>query len=86
MVADALSRKKELNLMIMEMKQLEILAEYKFRPTGGPEPEMLASLSVRPTLLERIGENQRRDIKLAEILNHLELAAESDDLKPYEVD
>lgn len=86
-VADALSRKKEeLNLMIMEMKQLEILAEYNFRPTGGLEPEMLASLSVRASLLERIGENQRRDMKLAEILNRLELAAGSDDLKPYEVD
>ena len=52
-VADALSRKREeLNLMIMEMKQLEILAEYNFRPTGRLEPEMLASLSVRPALLE----------------------------------
>ena len=86
-VADALSRKREeLNLMIMEMKQLEIIAEYKFRPTGGLEPDMLASLSVRPTLLEQIGENQRRDMKLAEILNRLELVAGSDDLKPYEVD
>ena len=86
-VAYALSRKKEeLNLTIMEMKHLEILAEYNFRPTGGLEPEMLASLSVRPTLLERIGENQRLDMKLTEILNRLELAAGSDDLKPYEVD
>lgn len=86
-VADALCRKKEeLNLMIMEMKQLEILSKYNFRPTRGLEPEVLASLSVRPTLLERIGENQRRDMKLAEILNRLELAAKSDDLRPYEVD
>ena len=44
-VADALSRKKEeLNLLIMEMKQLEILAEYNFRPTGGLEPELQACL------------------------------------------
>ena len=47
---------------------------------------MLAILSVRPTLLERIGENQRWDMKLAKIFNRLELAAGSDDLKPYEVD
>lgn len=72
-VADSLSRKREdLNLMIMEMKQLEILAEYNFRPTGGLEPEILASLSVRPTLLEKIEEKQRQDMKLAEILNHLD--------------
>ena len=86
-VADALSRKKEeLNSMIMEMKHLEIIAEYNFRPTGGLEPEMLASLSVRPTLIERIGANQRRDAKLAGILNRLEFAAESEELKPYGVD
>lgn len=65
-VADALSRKKEnLNAMITEMRYLEIIAEYNFRPMRvGIEPEMLASLSVRSTLLERIGASQRQDAKL----------------------
>ena len=73
-------------MLIMEMKQLEILAEYNFRPTGGLEPELLASLSVRPTLIERIGNSQRRDAKLSEILDRLGFTMESEDLKSYEVD
>ena len=47
---------------------------------------MLASLSIRPTLLERIGASQRQDAKLAEFLNRLEFATENEDLKPYGVD
>lgn len=86
-VANALSRKKEeLNSTIMEMKHLEIIAEYNFRPTGGHESEMLASLSIRPTLIERIEAKQRRDAKLAEILNRLEFVVESEEIKTYEVD
>ena len=87
-VVNALSRKKEeLNAMIMEKKHLEIIAEYNFRPTKVEiKSEMLAILSVRPTLLERIGASQRQHVKLAEILNRLEFAAESEDLKPYGFD
>lgn len=58
--------KEELNAMIMEMNHLEIIAEYNFRLTRVKiEPEVLAGLSMRPTLLERIRASQRQDAKLA---------------------
>ena len=33
---------------------------------------MLASLLIRPTLIERIGESQKRDVKLVEFIQKLE--------------
>lgn len=66
---------------------MEVKAKYNFRPTRLElEPKVLTSLSVRPTLSGRIGASQSYDTKLAEILNHLEFVAESEDLKSYEVD
>lgn len=50
------------------------------------EIKMLASLSIRPTLIEKIGASQRQDAKLVEILNHLEFRTEREDLVGFEVD
>lgn len=58
--------------MFMEMKRLEFLAKFDFRPTiVDLETDMLASLSILPTLIERIGASRRQDAKLVEIPNRL---------------
>jgi len=54
--ADALSRRHaNLGAMFLEWKQLEYFAGYDFRPKCELDPEMSASLTIRPTLIERIG-------------------------------
>ena len=72
-VADALSRRHAgLGAMFSEWKSLEFLAGFDFRPRCELEPEVLASLSVRPTLIGRIGESQKQDAKLVEFIQRLE--------------
>ena len=59
-VADALSRRHaSLGAMFLEWKQLEYIAGYDFRPKCKLDPEVLASLTVIPTLIKRIGSSQR---------------------------
>ena len=74
-VADALSRRHaSLGAMFSEWKGLEYLARFNFRPRCELEPEILASLSIRPTLIERIGEGQKKDAKLVEFIQKLEIS------------
>ena len=55
-VADALSRKKlTLRPIFVERKNLEYIATFDFRPSFELVPGLLASLEVRPTLLDSIG-------------------------------
>ena len=58
--------------MFLEWKSLEYLARFDFRARCELEPEMLASLSVRPTLIERISESPKKDAKLVEFLQKME--------------
>ena len=72
MVADALSRRHtSLGAMFSEWKSLEYLEKFDFRPRCELEPEILAILSIRPTLIERIGEGQKKDAKLVESIQKL---------------
>ena len=58
-VADALSRKKlTLSPFFVEMHSLEYIANFNFRPSSEIVPGLLASLEVRPTLLDSIGTTQ----------------------------
>ena len=55
-VADALSRKKlTLNPLFVERQSLEYIANFDFRPSIDHVTGLLASLEVRPTLLDSIG-------------------------------
>ena len=47
------------------------MASIDFRPRCELELEMLASLSIKPTLIERIGESQKQDVKLVEFIQKL---------------
>ena len=86
-VADALSRRHAgLGAMFSEWKSLEYLAGFDFRPRCELEPEMLANLSIRPTLVERIGESQKRDDKLVKIIRELESGLDPEKDKGFEVD
>ena len=67
--------------MFSEWKNLEFLAGFDFIPRCELEPEVLASLSVRPTLIERIGESQKRDENLVKFIQKPE-----PENKEFEVD
>ena len=55
-VADELSRRHaSLRAMFLEWKQLKYIAVFDFRPKCELDPEMLANLTIRPTLIEWIG-------------------------------
>ena len=55
-VADALSRMKlTLSPLFVERQSLEYIANFNFRPSSEIVPSLLASLKVRPTLLDSIG-------------------------------
>ena len=73
-VADALSRRHaSLGAMFLEWKHLEYIAGYDFKPKCELDPEMLANLTIRPTLIERIGSSQRDDPNLLQIISKLEM-------------
>ena len=72
--------------MFSEWKSLEYLAGFDFRPRCELEPEMLANLSIRPTLVKRIGESQKRDDKLVKIIRDLEYGLNPEKDKGFEVD
>ena len=59
--------------MFLEWKQLEYITGFDFRPKCELDPEMLASLTIRPTLIERIGSSQRDDPNVLEIISKLEM-------------
>ena len=72
--------------MFLEWKQLEYIARYDFRPKCELDPEMLASLTIRPTLTERIGSSQRDDPNLLEIISRLEMNIDSEEMNVYGLD
>ena len=73
-MADALSRRHaSLGAIFLEWKQLEHITGYDFRPKCELDPEMLASLVIRFTLIDRIGSSQRDDPNLLEIISKLEM-------------
>ena len=71
--------------MFLEWKQLEYIAGYNFRPKCELDLEMLASLMIRPTLIERIGSSQRDDPNLLEVISKLEMGID-EEMNKYELD
>lgn len=71
-VADALSRKKAtLSPLFVERQSLEYIATFDFMPSVDFTPGLLASLEIRPTLLDRIGQRQREDPELVDIMERI---------------
>ena len=71
-VEDALSRKRlTLSPLFVERQSLEFISTFDFRPSIDYVTGLLASLEVRPTLLGRIGEAQRDDPQLIELVEKL---------------
>ena len=61
-VANTLSRKKlTLSPLFVERQSLEYIANFDFRPSIDHVTGLLASLEVRPTLLDSIGTTQCED-------------------------
>ena len=59
---------------------------YDFRPKYGLDPEMLTSLTIKPTLIERIGSSQRDDPNLLEIISKVEMGIDSEKMNKYGLD
>ena len=86
-VADALSRKRlSLSPLFVERRSLEFISMFDFRPSIDFVPGLLASLEVRPTLLGRIGEAQRDDPRLVELVEKLKGRESSSHLRRYTLD
>ena len=86
-VADALSRKRlSLSSLFVERRSLEFISMFDFRPSVDFVPGLLASLEVRPTLLGRIGEAQRDDPQLVELVEKLIRGESSSHLSRYTLD
>ena len=86
-VVDALSRRHaSVGAMLLEWKQLEYISGYNFRPRCELDPEMLASLTIRPTLIERIGSSQRDDPNLLEIISKVEMGIDTKEMNNYGLD
>ena len=72
-VADALSRKYvDLSMMMLEMRNLEFISSFNFRPPSEQSLGILVTLEVRPMRLDRIGISQKDDAALVDILDKLE--------------
>ena len=85
-VVDALSRKRlSLSLLFVERRSLEFISTFDFRPSIDFVPGLLASLKFRPTLLGRIGEAQRDDPQLVELVEKLKRGESSSHLLRYAV-
>ena len=85
-VSDALSRRHaSLRAMFLEWKQLEYIVGYYFRLKCELDPEMLASLTIRPTLIDWIGSGQRDDPNLLEIISKLEMGID-EEMNKYGLD
>ena len=68
-VAYASSIKRlSLSPLFVERRSLEFISTFDFKPSIDFVPGLLASLEVRPTLLEQIGEAQRDDPQLVELV------------------
>ena len=86
-VAGTLSRKKlTLSPLFVERQSLEYISSFDFRPSVDYVPGLLASLEVQPTLLGRVGEAQRNDPHLVEIVGKLMRGESSRHLDRYAID
>ena len=86
-VADALSRKRlSLSPLFVERQSLEFISMFDFRPSIDFVPGLLASLEVRPTLLGWIGEAQRDDPQLVDLVEKLIRRESSSHLSRYTLD
>ena len=86
-VADVLSRKKlTLSPLFVERQNLEYIASFNFRPSSDFVPGLLASLEVRPTLLDSIGAAQREDPQLVDVIDKLIRGETSSHLSRYAID
>ena len=81
-VADALSRKKlTLSPLFVERHSLEYIANFDFRPSVDYVTGLLASLEVRPTLLDSLGTAQREDPQLVDVIDKLSRGETSSHLR-----
>ena len=86
-VADALSRRRlTLSPFFVEMKSLEFLATFDFTPAVESMTGSLASLELRPTLLDQVGASQREDPQIVEIMDKLIRGETSSHLARYTID
>ena len=71
-VANAFSRKKlTLSPLFVERQRLEYIANFDFRHSFEFVSGLLASLEVRPTLLDSIGTAQREDPQQVDVMDKL---------------
>ena len=85
-VADALSRKRlSLSPLFVERQSLEFISTFDFRPSIDFVPGLLASLEVRPMILGWIGEAQRDDPQLVELVEKLIRGESSSHLSRYTI-
>ena len=86
-VADALSRKRlTLSPLFVEMKNLEYVATFDFSLAIESMTGSLASLELRPTLLDHVGASQREDPQIVEIMDKLIRGETSSHLARYSID
>ena len=72
--------------LFVERRSLEFIASFDFRPSSDFVPGLLASLEVRPTLLDSIGNAQREDPQLVEVVDKLVRGETSSHLDRYTID
>ena len=70
----------------MERQSLEFIASFNFRPSSDFVPGLLATLEVRPNLLDSIGAAQREDPQLADVMDKLIRGETSSHLNRYSID
>ena len=72
--------------LFVERRSLEYIATFDFRPSTEFTPGFLASLEVRPTLIDQIGLRQREDTKLGGIMDLIIGGEVSRHLQRYSLD
>ena len=86
-MADALSRQMmTFSPLFVERTSLEFISTFDFRPSTEFIPGLLASLEVRPTLLDQIGTSQQEDPQISYILYRLSRGETSSHLSRNSMD
>ena len=75
-----------LSPLFIERQSLEYIANFSFRPSSEIVPGLLASLEVRPTLLDPIGTAQRENPQLVDVMDKLIRGETSSHLNRYSID
>ena len=75
-----------LSPLFVEMKSLEFILAFDFRPSTELLPSLFASLEIRPTLMDQIGASQRDDPQISDILDRLSKGETSSHLNRYSID